>query len=294
MTTIPPAEPSTWGAFEMLQRIVDSLPDPIFIKDRAHRWIAVNKAMCKLLGHPYEALIGKTDWDFLPPEQAEVFWEHDALVFDSGEPYENEELATGADGIERTIWTRKYPICDDAGQAIGLCGIIIDITIIKGRFVAAERLEVENCAQLAIIEAQRAMLAKLAVPVVRIWEGVLLLPLVGALTQDRAEQLTESVLDAIGRVTARFVIIDVTGVPLVDTMAADVLLRTVRAAALLGCESVLVGIGAATAQTLIGLDIDLGRIATRATLERGLEYALGRLSYRIVKAKAPTGSGTFG
>jgi rsbT co-antagonist protein RsbR len=83
------------------------------------------------------------------------------------------------------------------------------------------------------------------------------------------------------------VLIDVTGVPLMDTTAADALLRTVKAAALLGCESVLVGVGAATAQTLVGLDIDLSRIATRATLERGLEYALGRLSYRIVKVKSP-------
>jgi len=286
-------DPSRWRSFELLQRVIDTVPDPIFVKDREHRWIAMNVGFCRHVGYPYEVLLGKSDWEFWPPEQAKVYWEHDDLVFNSGEADENQELATGASGIERTIWTRKYPMRDDAGAVIGLCGIVTDITNMKDRLVAAERLEIENRGQLALIEAQREMLARLAVPVVRIWEGVLLLPLVGALTQDRAELVTESVLDAIGRASARFVIIDVTGVPLVDTMAADALLRTVRAASLLGCESVLVGMGAATAQTLIGLDVDLGRITTRATLERGLEYALGRLSYRIVKAKGSRASGTF-
>ncbi|UQA54897.1 PAS domain-containing protein [Polyangium aurulentum] len=293
MTNLSLVDPSHWRSFDLLQRVIDTVPDPIFIKDREHRWIAMNQGFCRHVGRPYEVLLGKSDWEFMPPEQAKVYWEHDDLVFESGVADENQEFATGSDGIEKTIWTRKYPMRDDAGNVIGLCGIVTDITTMKDRFLAAERLEIENRGQLALIEAQREMLARLAVPVVRIWEGVLLLPLVGALTQDRAELVTESVLDAIGRASARFVIIDVTGVPLVDTMAADALLRTVRAASLLGCESVLVGIGAAMAQTLIGFDIDLGRITTRATLERGLEYALGRLSYRIVRAKGSTASGTI-
>jgi rsbT co-antagonist protein RsbR len=291
MTNIPPIDPSAWRSVELLQRVIDTLPDPIFVKDRAHRWIAINEGFCKLIGQAYEALVGKSDFDFWPPDQAKVFWEYDDVVFSSGEPNENEEVATGSDGVERTIWTRKYPMRDDAGQVIGLCGIVTDITTMKGRLVAAERLEAESRGQIAIIETQRALLEKLAVPVVRIWEGVLLLPLVGALTQDRAAQVTERVLAAIGEASARFVIIDVTGVPLVDTMAADALLRTVQAAALLGCESVLVGISPAAAQTLIGLDVDLGRIATRGSLERGLAYALGRLSYRIVAARKVATSG---
>ncbi len=291
MISTTPIEPSASHSFELLQRIIDTLPDPIFVKDLEHRWIAFNEPFCQHVCQPRTALLGKSDFEFWPEEEARVFWEYDDLVFNSGEPSENEEIATRPNGDARTIWTRKYPMRDDAGKVIGLCGIVSDVTEMKRRLVAAERLEAENRAQLAIIDVQRALLEKLAVPVVRIWEGVLLLPLVGALNQERAEGVTESVLAAIGNASARFVIIDVTGVPLIDTMAADALLRTVRAAALLGCESVLVGIGAATAQTLIGLDVNLGRIATRASLERGLEYALGRLSYRIVKARAPAGGG---
>jgi rsbT co-antagonist protein RsbR len=292
MTNIAPVDPSTWRSFELLQRVIDTLPDPIFVKDLAHRWIAMNQGFCKLIGHPCEALTGKSDFDFWPPEQAKVFWSYDDIVFSSGEASENEEVATGSDGVERTIWTRKYPMRDAGGEVIGLCGIITDVTHMKQRLVDNERLDAENREQVALIEAQRSLLETLAVPVIRVWEGVLLLPLVGALSRERAAQVTGSVLEAIGRARARFMLIDVTGVPLVDTMAAEALLRTVQAAALLGCESVLVGVGAAAAQTLIGLDVDIGRITTRATLDRGIEYALGRLSYRIVKA--PAGSGASG
>jgi rsbT co-antagonist protein RsbR len=288
MSNIP--DPSAWRSFELLQGVIDTLPDPIFVKDLAHRWIAINQGFCKLIGHPHEALVGKSDFDFWPAEQAAIFWGYDDIVFNSGEANENEEIATGSDGVERTIWTRKYPMRDAEGKVIGLCGIITDITQMKRRLVANERLEAENREQLAIIEAQCSTLEKLAVPVIRVWEGVLLLPLVGTLTRERVAQVTTSVLEAISRGRARFLLIDVTGVPLMDTTAAEALLRTVQAAALLGCESVLVGVGPAAAQTLISFDIDLGRITTRATLERGIEHALGRLSYRIVKASAGSGA----
>lgn len=267
-----------------MQRIVDTLPDPIFVKDRAHRWIAMNQGFCRLIGHPYEALVGKSDFDFWPAEQAKIFWSFDDRVFLSGEANENEEIATGSDGVVRMIWTRKYPMRDDEGRVIGLCGIVSDVTRMKQRLVASERLEAENREQLAIIEAQRATLERLAVPVIRVWEGVLLLPLVGELSRERAGQVTESVLRAIADDRARFVLIDVTGVPRVDAMAAEALLRAVRAASLLGCESVLVGVGPATARTMVGLDLGLGAVVTLGTLEHGIKYALGKLSYRIVKA----------
>ena len=286
MSNIPLVDPTAWRSFEFLQRVIDTLPDPIFVKDLAHRLIVVNQSYCTLSGHPAEALVGKTDFDFWSREQAELFWRYDELVLTSGEASENEEIATGAGGVEHTIWTRKYPMRDAEGRVIGLCGIVTDITQMKRRLVENERLDAVNREQCAIIEAQRDMLGKLAVPVIRVWEGVLLLPLVGALNRERVAQVTTTVLEAITQARARFVLIDVTGVPLMDSTAAEALLRTVQAAALLGCESVLVGVGPAAAQTLISFDIDLGRITTRATLERGIEYALGRLSYRIVKASA--------
>jgi len=265
------------GPNGLLQSVIDTLPDAIFVKDLEHRWIALNLGFCKLIGHPYEALLGRSDTDFWPAEQAEIFWRYDDEVFTSGVAQENEEVATGADGVTHTLWTRKFPMRGADGQVTGLSGICIDITSIRRRLQEAERLEAENHEQKTIINAQTAMLDQLAVPVIQLWEGILLLPLVGAISDRRAGQILESLLQAIRRDGARIVILDITGVPYMDATVASYLVRTIQAAELLGCQSILVGIGPEIARTLVTLDMDFRRILTRGSLQSGLELALQRL-----------------
>jgi rsbT co-antagonist protein RsbR len=116
---------------------------------------------------------------------------------------------------------------------------------------------------------------QMSVPVVPIADGVLVLPLVGALDSQRAALLTERLLEAIQRERARTVMIDITGVPIVDTQVAGALLRAAQAVRLLGAEPVLVGIRAEVAQTVVGLGLDLSHITSRRDLRSGLAYALG-------------------
>jgi rsbT co-antagonist protein RsbR len=271
----------TWRSFELLQSVIDTFPDPIFIKDLQHRWVACNQAFCDLLGQPYDAIIGASDPDFWPADQSAVFWSGDDAVFNSRQPNVNEEDATGADGMIRTIWTRKYPLFNQSGELCGLCGIISDITEMRQRREKIAQLEVSIQEKIDIIEGQSMLLDQLSVPVIQIWESVLLMPLVGAIDSRRASQVLESLLEQIGRAGAEFVLIDITGVPMVDTAVASNLVRAVQAAQLLGCQSVMVGISAEIAQTLVGLGVDFSRITTRATLQLGLEHALERLSYVI-------------
>jgi diguanylate cyclase (GGDEF)-like protein/PAS domain S-box-containing protein len=94
-------------SFEALQTIIDVVPTPIFVKDREHRWVLVNETMCTFMGLPRERLIGKSDFDVVPAEQAEVFWTVDDRVFDTGEETQNEEELTDRDGNVRTILTTK-------------------------------------------------------------------------------------------------------------------------------------------------------------------------------------------
>lgn len=279
---------SHWASFELLQTVLDTIPDPIFVKDLQHRWIACNQAFCTLLGHPYDAIIGHSDPDLWPPEQAEVFWRGDDAVIESGRPHESEELATGADGIVRTIWTRKFPMRSPQGDITGLSGIIIDITEIRRRQeeiahleaqLAEKRAEIslreaEVAQQLQIIAGQNTLLEQLSVPVIQVWENILLLPLVGGMDSRRAGQVMESLLEAVAQAHAEAVILDITGVPVVDTSVAGYLVRSIQAAQLLGCRCLLVGIRPEIAQTLVGLGIDFSNITTRATLQSGLEYAL--------------------
>jgi len=153
----------------------------------------------------------------------------------------------------RTIWTRKYPLKNKRGDVIGLCGIITDISEIRRRQDEVAALEAEIKSQVELIQSQAAMLDELSVPVIQVWQDILLLPLVGVIESRRAAQVMESLLEAVGRMGAQIVIIDITGVAVVDTAVAGYLVRAVQATQLLGCQSILVGISPEIAQTLVGL-----------------------------------------
>lgn len=283
---LPSIERDDWKTFLLLQLVLDTIPDPIFVKDRDHRVIACNQGFCRLIGQPYEVLIGASDPDFMPKEQAEVFWHFDDVVFHSGQPNENEELATSSDGVTRTIWTRKFPLRNIRGDVVGLCGVVTDITTMKERLQRAERLEAENREQRAVIEAQTKMLDQMSMPVLQVGQGVLLLPLIGEISDRRAERALQTLLGAIHVRGAEVVILDVTGVPSFDTAVAGHLMRAVQATELLGCQSVLVGIGPEIARTLVELQVDFGRVATHATLQDGIAFAMKARSRRL---RLPTG-----
>jgi rsbT co-antagonist protein RsbR len=289
-TPTPSADTSAWETFAFLQSVVDSIADPLFVKDLQHRFVAFNCAFCELMGRPREALLGHSDPEFIPPEQVEVFWRVDDMVTSSGQPIENEEFLTDGAGNLRTIWTRKFPVRDAQNQVIGLSGLITDITDIKRRQEQVERLEVAIQEKMAIIEAQSSLLDQLSVPVIQVWDGILLLPLIGVIDSRRATQVMESLLESIAHAGARFVIVDITGVPVVDTSVAGYLVRAVQAAQLLGCQSILAGISPEIAQTLVGLGVDFSHILTRATLQNGLAYALKQLNYAVGQA-APAANG---
>ena len=267
--------PSPWSSLTSLQAGINAFPDPIFLKDLQHRWIGMNRAFCDLIGQPRTALLGRSDPDVWPPDQAAVFWAGDDAVFTAQQPILQEESATGTDGITRAIWTRKFPLYAEDGQLVGLAGIITDVTALHQREDAVRRLEAEVTTARAMLEQQRSVLDELAVPVIAIWEHILLLPLIGGIDSRRAQRLTEDVLVAVQQQRAHVLLVDLTGVPVVDTGVAAHLIHTVEAALLLGCQSVLVGIRPEMAQTLVSLGIDLSRIPTLSTLQAGLQAAIG-------------------
>jgi PAS domain S-box-containing protein len=101
------AEEDLLASKEYLNKIINTIGDPIFVKDWQHRLILVNDAECSLIGHSREEILGKTDYDFFPKEQVDVFWEKDEEVFRTGKENVNEEQITDAEGITRTIITKK-------------------------------------------------------------------------------------------------------------------------------------------------------------------------------------------
>lgn len=273
-------DPADGRSYELLQRMIDAVPDPIFLKDREHRWVAFNAAFERLLGRTRAEMLGRSDPDFTRPELVAEYWAMDDRVFASGEANENEELVVDAAGVEHTSWTRKFPVRDPSGAVVGLCAMITDITSLKRRLREAERIERENQEQRAVIAAQAAMLDALTMPVVEVGAGVLLVPLVGELSEGRVERAIEELLASIGRARARVVLFDLTGVPAVDAAIARDLLRAVQAARLLGCRGVLCGIGPTTAGALVELGVEFAGLVTRGTLRDGLDYAARLLGER--------------
>ena len=114
----------------LLHRILDTIADPLFVKDEEHRWIVVNQAFCDFMGHGRDEIIGKSDFDFFPRSEAETFWQKDAEVFESGEVNINEEPFTDADGQTHVIITKKAVFTDEDGRRI-LVGIIRDVSELK-------------------------------------------------------------------------------------------------------------------------------------------------------------------
>ncbi len=132
------------------------------------------------------------------------------------------------------------------------------------------------------ITSQQQTIRELSTPILPLYEGILVVPLVGAIDSFRAGQIMERLLTAIAERQSDIVIIDITGVPVIDTAVANYLLQTTRAAQLIGAQVILVGIGPEIAQTMVQLGVDLHGILIGAHLQNGIELAFKQLG-RVIK-----------
>lgn len=123
---------------QFLSRVIDTIAEPVFVKDRRHRWMLVNAAFCKMMGQSEAGLLGKSDYDYFPKTEADEFWARDERVFRSGDEDVNQELFTDGNGVTRSIITKKTRYIDDNGEAV-LVGILLDITELKASQCEAER-----------------------------------------------------------------------------------------------------------------------------------------------------------
>ncbi len=143
--------------------------------------------------------------------------------------------------------------------------------------------EVHQRTREEIIRQQQHEMLELSTPVVTLWTNVLALPIIGTLDSSRAQTIMESLLQKIVETGAEMTIIDITGVPTVDTITAQHLLKTVTAARLMGAECIISGIRPQIAQTIVQLGIDLGDVITKASLADAFREALSRTGLAVGK-----------
>ncbi|HYF64358.1 MAG TPA: PAS domain-containing protein [Herpetosiphonaceae bacterium] len=149
-------------------------------------------------------------------------------------------------------------------------GLLVDVT--ARRLSEAEQLRLQQ----EVINLQATALAELSTPLIQLNQATILMPLIGTIDSQRAAGVITSLLDGVGDYKARVAILDLTGVPVVDTQVASALIRAAQAVRLLGAQVILTGIRPEIAQTLVALGVDLGEVVTRSNLQMGIEYALAQ------------------
>lgn len=270
-----------------LEAMLRSIADGVIVCDTQGRFVHFNDAAQSILG------AGAVD---APPEAWSTTY---GCFFPDGKtPFPPEDLplarairGEAVDGTEIFIRHPKRPegafieaiarsIVDDRGERMGAVVVFRDISERK-------RHEMELAQKLAserekneMLERLRVAVNELSTPILEVWDGVLALPLIGVVDSKRAQQVMTRLLESVVDMQAHFVIIDVTGVPVLDTATADHLLKLVRAVELLGARCMLTGIGPSVAQTLVDLGVSFGSLVTLRNLKHGLRTCMGAVKKR--------------
>jgi PAS domain S-box-containing protein len=248
--------------------LIDASPDMMFTFDSNGVIMDVNKQAVNTTGIAREKLIGS------PFKQ--YFTEHDRAHQAALSVFEREKIKD----IELEMIDHKgnyIPVAlnasvylDAAGKVVGAFAIIRDIS--RQKMIVEENLR----RQEAILE--------LSTPALRVWKGIVLMPLIGTIDTRRAQQVMENLLQKIVSTESRVAILDIAGVPVMDTSVAQHLLTTVQAAGMLGAETIITGVSPATAQTMTKLGLELSHLTCRGSLSEGLKEALNILGLKVVQS----------
>ncbi|MEO3764046.1 PAS domain S-box protein [Streptomyces sp. B8F3] len=252
----------------LFQGLLESAPDAMVIIGPDGRIRLANRQTDLLFGYDEGQLIGREIEVLVPPRFRRHHYGHRAGYL--ADP-RTRPMGVGlelwglrCDGTEFPVEISLSPLGTDEGVLVAAA--IRDVT---------ERRETEQR-----LMRQRDEIMELSTPVIQVWDRVLALPLIGTLDSVRAARLTEGLLERIAETQAEVAILDISGVPTIDTQVAQHLLRTVQAAALMGTESIMSGVRPETAQSMVHLGIDMGRLRSRNTLRDALQLALALLRER--------------
>lgn len=256
------------AARDYMRNLIDSSTDAIISTDKKGRIVIFNHGAEKMLGYRAEEVVGRCV--VMLYESEEKAKEVMRQMYKGGGAVSNFETAIKAKSGELVpVLISASQLRDKKGEIIGTVGYTKDMR---------DRMALE-----AELKEKVRMMMELSTPVTQVWDGILTLPLIGTIDTSRAKQIMEELLKKIVETQASIVILDITGVPIVDTMVANNLIKTVQAAALIGARCLLVGISPQIAQTLVHLGINLSSIETCATLRSGLQKAFDILNLKVTE-----------
>ncbi|MBN1993532.1 MAG: PAS domain S-box protein [Anaerolineae bacterium] len=253
-----------------LNSIFEVLPDIVFKSDAQGNIEFVSRS---LPGLEREQLLGMNTVDLTPPQAREQAI-RSLEKLQGGEETYLETEAPGPDGQPSWTGSRTYPIIRD-NEVVGGLSVITDITVQKQAEAERARLQEE------IIKTQQHAIQELSTPVIPIMDRIIVMPLIGSIDSLRAKDITRNLLAGISQHRAKVVILDVTGVGIVDTGVVNHLNKTIQAARLKGARTIVTGVSDAVAEAIVDLGIDWSEVQTLSDLRTGLTAALASLGLRI-------------
>jgi rsbT co-antagonist protein RsbR len=258
---------------ELLQILVDNIRDyAIIFLDPKGTVLTWNSAAQRLKGWAAEEIIGQHFSRFYPPEDvANGKTEMELRVTAQEGRFEDEGWRVRKDGTRFWANVVMTALRDKNGNLLGFGKVTRDLS---ERRQAEERIkrQAQEIFEMAVV------------PVVQVWEGVLLVPLIGTLDSQRTQQLMERLLQRVAEAGSSIALLDITGVPTIDTQTAQHLIETISAVRLMGADVVLTGVRPNIAQALVHLGIDLSGVNTRSSLASGLRMALDMLGVSVASA----------
>jgi PAS domain S-box-containing protein len=253
--------------------IISASNEGIEIFDIDGKLYDVNAAFCKLVGYKKEELLSEefTWFKFIAEEDKKKLQDSIKHIFQSNEAQRIEVEFIHKNG-------RRIPVQISVNKLTKqpqwnkdrLVAIISDLTEIKR---TTEQLQHAT-------DKLNALLKELSTPVIKVWDDILVMPLIGSMTSDRMRDAQYRLLNELYESNSRVIIIDITGVPVMDTMVANGLLKTIKAVKIIGAETIITGVSPEVASTLVTLDVELDT-RTASKLSEGLNYALNFLKYNI-------------
>ena len=230
--------------------------------------ITANESFLSTLGYSLDDIQGKhhsmfCDDAYAASEEYTKFWE----TLRSGTYHRGEFNRIGKNGRRLCIRATYNPIFNLKNEPVKVLKIADDIS--KQRRMEAER------------DKQQALIMEMSTPVMQLWDNILLLPVVGLVDSKRVQLIMETALQKILDYQAKLLILDIQGVPAVDSAVANHLIQITKATRLMGCTSIVTGISPEISQALVNLGIELGDIQTQATLKDGVSFSLANLGMKL-------------
>jgi rsbT co-antagonist protein RsbR len=267
----PSKTPSTvLGSEDSFRLLVESIKDyAIVMLDPGGHVASWNAGAERFKGWRAAEIIGQNFSCFYPDDAVQRGLPEQELKAAAKEGrFEDEGWRVRKDG--KKFWANVIisALRDKDGTLRGFSKVTRDLT---------ERLQAEEQ-----IKQQSREIMELSTPVMQVWQGVVVAPLIGSLDSNRTQQFMERLLNRIVETNSPVALVDITGVPIIDTQTAQHLIETISAVRLLGAQVVLTGVRPAIAQTLVHLGIDLSGIITRASLSAGLQVAFDLLKLQVV------------